>query len=223
MLQNEAPAAALLARGPAHNGKRFIMGAKSLPLSDREVERFWSNVDKEGPVHPHHPELGKCWLWTGRIDRYAVFALRGRDTRAHRVSFLIANGHFPTPCGCHSCDRKNCVNPDHIWEGSNADNHADMMMKGRHRHHEVIAPRGPAMLLRAWRKYIGMQQGELAGFLSVHRTAVSHYERGTGRPELRVAQMIEGLTAIPAGMWNEYYAPNSHYRSKRSSPRTTGL
>lgn len=58
----------------------------------------------------------------------------GRALRAHRVAYELANG--PIPLGmviCHSCDNPRCVNVDHLFIGTQADNMADMVAKGRKR------------------------------------------------------------------------------------------
>lgn len=95
-------------------------------------ERFWSKVDK-GP----HP--GGCWLWTAYIQKswgYGVFGIKrnGKDgtVLAHRHSWFLVNGEVPDGMlVCHSCDNPRCVNPDHLWVGTNNDNMQDMKQKGR--------------------------------------------------------------------------------------------
>jgi hypothetical protein len=47
------------------------------------------------------------------------------------VSFFLAHGRWPDPCGCHSCDNRPCCNPAHIWEGTRAANMKDCQRKGR--------------------------------------------------------------------------------------------
>jgi hypothetical protein len=109
------------------------------------VTRFWAKVNKVGPVPPHRPELGPCWVWIGARHtrkgqrRYGHVSIHGVVYQAHRVSFLLQHGRWPEPQGLHRCDNMACVRPSHLFEGTNDDNNADMMAKGRH-----VAPRGDA-------------------------------------------------------------------------------
>lgn len=77
-----------------------------------------------------------CWLWTSRVNDwgYGFFSYRG-DGAAHRVSYLLFRG--PIPKGknirvCHTCDVRLCVNPDHLWIGTQQQNIQDCAQKGRH-------------------------------------------------------------------------------------------
>jgi hypothetical protein len=93
--------------------------------------RFWSRVDKQGPIHP---VCGQCWSWTSRQneDGYGSMRVNGKETRVHRVSWEIHNG--PIPGGLHvlhRCDNPSCVNPAHLFLGTHNDNMADMYAKQR--------------------------------------------------------------------------------------------
>lgn len=79
-----------------------------------------------------NPET-KCWEWTaGRKGRYGLFSIDGHPHRTHRVSYETFKG--PIPEGlmvCHACDNTLCVNPSHLWLGTQLDNMQDMISKGR--------------------------------------------------------------------------------------------
>ena len=73
-----------------------------------------------------------CLEWTGHRDEWG-YGRYGADKRAHRVSYAEAFG--PIPDGmlvCHRCDNPRCVNPAHLFLGSNADNVRDRNDKGRY-------------------------------------------------------------------------------------------
>lgn len=86
---------------------------------------FWSHVSK----------TDSCWIWNGSLDKKGYGQSRGPDGgtwRSHRVAWFLMKGYINHDLFlCHHCDNPKCVNPDHLFEGTNYDNVQDMIKKGR--------------------------------------------------------------------------------------------
>lgn len=89
---------------------------KKLDRDRTPEERFWSFVDKDGPVPDYEPLLGPCWVWTGGLaEGYGAFSLEGRQIRAHRVAYIWLAGEIPEDCELdHLCRVRRCCNPAHL-------------------------------------------------------------------------------------------------------------
>ena len=100
------------------------------------VARFWAKVNKNGGIPEHMPHLGECWI-------SSAFELRSILTRKRinpfRFSWELHFGAIPDGLFvCHKCDRGGvyglpggCVNPTHLFLGTNKDNMHDASVKGR--------------------------------------------------------------------------------------------
>lgn len=105
--------------------------------------RFWPKVNKNGPIPAHKPELGPCWIWIAGVNGngYGCLAARFNKSRGvmistHRASWIIANKK-QVPNGLHvlhHCDTPRCIRPVHLFIGTDADNSADKIQKGREVH-----------------------------------------------------------------------------------------
>jgi hypothetical protein len=94
-------------------------------ISEQMKDKLWSNVEK----------TSTCWFWRGRCVNnkgYASIWHGRRSFGVHRISYTLAKGEIPEGlCVLHKCDVPLCVNPDHLFLGTQLDNIRDCEQKGR--------------------------------------------------------------------------------------------
>lgn len=88
------------------------------------LERIWDHIKKEGD----------CWVWTAHKHPfgYGMIMVNGIPTGCHRISWELTNGPIPHGMSVlHKCDNPSCINPSHLFLGTQDDNMKDRSKKGR--------------------------------------------------------------------------------------------
>ena len=116
----------MLISGQPKNLRCHACGCKNSKISINSLDRFESKVEMI-------PECG-CWIWMGAANQngYGVIHFSGKQYRASRLSWELFNG--PIPAGmkaCHHCDTPPCVNPYHLFLGTQRENIRDCVAKKR--------------------------------------------------------------------------------------------
>lgn len=139
-------------------------------LSASQVARFNRQIDKSGD----------CWLWLDYHDENgrARFKYNGHRFMAARVADFLARGIDPADnYVLHTCDNPSCVRPTHLWHGTQADNVADMVAKGRHGRTGAAGTKQPKAKLDEDKVLFilesGMTQDELRLLLGVSQSLIS--------------------------------------------------
>jgi len=125
-----------------------------------------------------------CHVWKNYLYPvgYGQVKFQGKDYLVHRLVYEFTHG--PIPDGmyiCHKCDRRACMNPDHLFIGTQKDNIQDMLSKGRESRGEerwnVKLTEGQVIEIRELLKE-GNTQRKIAKEFGVSQMAVSHINTG---------------------------------------------
>ncbi len=150
-----------------------------LPLKTKTdwEERFWSKTKQLA---------NGCTVWTGSVLNrnreqkrfgYGRFKIDGKLYLTHRLSYGLAFGE-PDDLVCHHCDNPPCVNPDHLYAGTNYENCMDSARKQRRRYNELT----PDQVKEIRKQYVPYSSEnnlqKLADRMNVKETAIFRVVHG---------------------------------------------
>lgn len=192
--------------------RRMRRGAAFGKRSKRDpAARFWAKVNRDGPIPAASPDLGRCWLWTASTARfgYGQFWTGSRLTVASRFALELALGRpiAPDLMACHRCDNPPCVNPAHLYEGTQQVNVGDMVQRQRMWH-----DRPPEARLHpertgsgdrsASRKYPGLRRGERNGNARLTAVQVAELRRRYAQGDVTQAVLATEFGIKPSHVSN---------------------
>lgn len=144
-----------------------------LKLTEVEIRRFKSKFDEL------HPDV--CWIWKlGKFPNgYGQFWFRKQSIGAHIVSYTIYKGIVLEGLNvCHTCDTPACVNPNHLFVGTQQDNSDDQVSKLRQtygeKNGEAILTEKEVISIRNLYKTGEYSQRKLARMFNVSQTTINN-------------------------------------------------
>jgi hypothetical protein len=146
-------------------------------------ERFWSHVDKNGPII--RPELGNCWIWVGSLcNGYGQIRINGKTIKTHRLAWILDGHELPEDADVlHECDNPPCVRQSHLFLGNQSINNIDMYSKHRENHggchnsHAKLTESKVLEIKYALDKYCASCK-ELAEIYNIPASTISHINCG---------------------------------------------
>lgn len=129
-------------------------------------ESFWAKVDRSGD----------CWTrGASRKNGYSLFRINHQTFYAHRIAWEFTHGRIPSGLHvCHHCDNPACVNPDHLFLGTQRDNMQDCAKKNRTtqggRNSRAKLTSDQVLAIRRDPR----TQGQIAADYGVHASQISH-------------------------------------------------
>ena len=185
-----------------HHRRNKLYGS---PVASKLVDWRWLRLSKEERFWKSVNKTENCWLWTSGLDKdgYGAFRAEHNGTmhsRAHRYSYALHKGKIPVLLNvCHTCDVRACVNPDHLFLGTMAENMDDKMAKGRHRtidgenHYRAVLTEGQAKAILLDPR----PHSQIANSYNVARTTISSLKARHSWPGLGEAKGVKAKRISP--------------------------
>lgn len=146
-----------------------ITNGSAIRMTDIE-KRFWSKVEVK--------ERHDCWFWRAGKDKngYGMFWIKPQNQPAHKVAYKFEFGSFEKGLHVlHKCDNPSCVNPYHLFLGTNQDNIKDMIKKGRSlKGEKAHSAKLTEIEVKQIKKLIneGMSSGMISKRFKVHKSTI---------------------------------------------------
>lgn len=160
------------------------------------------------------PNTG-CWLWVGKTTADGYGQLHPGDNEfglssAHRYSYTIHHGHISANLQVlHKCDQPCCINPDHLFLGTQQENIADMDRKGRRkvgmgvRHSRAKIDDDIALSIKAMYRTGLYKQTDLANRFNISRSVVSKIVNGNGWKHVNGINLVSRLDKCRGALFPE--------------------
>ena len=142
--------------------------------------RFWNKVLK----------TDACWIWlAAKSDSgYGVFGVGKQTDKAHRIAWRLSEGEIPHKLFVlHRCDNRPCVNPAHLFLGTNHDNVLDMIAKGRN---------SPPPKMGGWNKTMLLKS--IVALLGTEADSTLATKAGCTKHTIRRARNALNIPAFPS-------------------------
>ena len=136
------------------------------------INDYWTKVNKETSTG--------CWEWTGKLNRdgYGGFTMNHEWMHTHRWSMIFQGHNIKGLVVCHKCDNPKCVNPDHLFLGTQQDNIKDMHNKKRYRTNDTKLSKEDIDYIRT----SGLSLSKLSEKLNISTTYAHNIRRGIANP-----------------------------------------
>ena len=201
------------------------------PVASMMMPWLWRRLSYDERFATKINKTDTCWLWKGGKDKDGYGMFNGRvdgvlQARAHRYSYARHRGPIPSTMNvCHTCDVRACVNPDHLFLGTMAENMDDKMAKGRHRtpegekHYRAVLTEEDAKAILADSR----THSRIATDYNVSRTTISSLKARRSWPHLGDAKGVKAPRVGPRTGMSDRITPEIVREIRSSQERGIDL